>query len=78
MEISIFTLLNTESAGINTKSHPYQSCAMDSSELWVGTDSNKLLAIHPSAYYDNILKDRRNSDKMNLPWLPSGRLIHIG
>jgi len=47
-------------------------------ELWCGKKTGRGFIFHQDAYYDEILRNRRNNGNMISPISPLERLIYIG
>ena len=77
MNILVFTLLNKENNEVSAAFYSDFCGLNESSELWIGCESNKYVVIHPSTYYDDSLRTRRNKLKMVSPWEPKERLSLI-
>ena len=74
MEITAQTFLDTTSKNVTTHFYSAQCGSNESSELWIGTTSGKFVVVDPGLYYDEKLRQRRNSGNMLSPWQPVERL----
>lgn len=52
--------------------------ASESSELWVGSKTDKYMLVSPDSYYNDALRARRNNGNMVASWDKNERIILVG
>ncbi|WP_334079058.1 hypothetical protein [Microbulbifer sp. M83] len=52
--------------------------ASESSELWVGSKTEKYMLVSPDSYYNDALRERRNNGNMVANWDKNERVILVG
>ncbi|EAQ33286.1 hypothetical protein [Idiomarina baltica] len=52
--------------------------ASESSELWIGSKTEKYMLVFPDSYYSDALRERRNKGNMVAAWDKNERVILVG
>ena len=77
-QVSIIASFSRESGELELHLRSHLCGASESSELWVGSKTEKYMLVSPDSYYNDALRERRNSGNMVATWDKKEHVILVG